>query len=721
MKPIVIVILVFSQFMAFGNEIDSLKNLLSKKNQQANIYNQLAELYISDQTIESKKYADLALKKSLIEHDKFQEGRAYINIGDYYYYNSKYDSSLISYEKSLTLLKPINDNKSIASAYSNIGSIHFTKGNYKKAILNFKEAALFQSKTNDLQETAIIFNNIATVYYYTDDYDNSLTYYQKSLELKKRENDKSSIAKGLNNIANVYENIGDYEKAIDYYYQAIAFCDETNNYSLKATTLNNIAGVYKNWNQYDKALELYKEALTIKLNNKDRDGEANILNNIGVTYRLKGDLLLAEKNFEKAMAIFMTIGNLERLAKTYSNLGKVNEDNLKLVEALNYYHNALEINDSIQSPKGMALGNLDLARVYLLNNKINKAEFHINACHKIIQLHHIKSLQMDFYKLQSDFYTKKGDHKKAFDYFIKYSIIKDSIFTIEKHNTLNELNSKYETNKKNNEIEILKVKEEKQKTELLAKEQERTLWIGLSLLTTIFGLISIYFFWNKKQLSDQLKKKNKVIKSSLKEKEVLLREIHHRVKNNLQIITSLLNMQSRFLNDEKSKEIVNESKNRIKSMSLIHQKLYQEKELTGIETTTYFSELIDSIMQSYGINNENTTIKINVDSLLLDVDTAIPLGLIINELVSNAFKHGITDNSGEFIFKFLYNDNELHVVIKDNGKGIPPHIDIDKSKTYGMKLIKSLSKKLRASIEFKNNKGLEITMKISKFKLSKHS
>lgn len=297
--------------------------------------------------------------------------------------------------------------------------------------------------------------------------------------------------------------------------------------------------------------------------------------------------------------------------------------------------------------------------------------------------------------------------------------MKDSLFTIEKHQKLNEINTKYETEKKNKEIEILKIKEEKQSVEIKAKQQERNLWLTISLLAFTFLAISIYFFWNKKKLSDQLKIKNTVIKESLNEKEVLLKEIHHRVKNNLQIITSLLNMQSRYLNDDKSKEIVNESKNRIKSMSLIHQKLYQQKNITGVETKIYFTELIEELLLSYGIDSESN-IKLEIDNLILDVDTAIPLGLIINELVSNAFKHGFENGKGSFSFIFLkVNEKELFVEVKDNGKGIPDDYDISTSKSYGVKLIYSLSKKLKAEVNFINDKGLTVTMRILKFKISK--
>lgn len=204
----------------------------------------------------------------------------------------------------------------------------------------------------------------------------------------------------------------------------------------------------------------------------------------------------------------------------------------------------------------------------------------------------------------------------------------------------------------------------------------------------------------------------------LNEKDILLREIHHRVKNNLQIISSLLNMQSKYLSDEKTKAIVTDSQNRIKSMSLIHQKLYQEENLTGIDTNLYFTELIDSLSLSYGLDKKALSFVIEIEPLFLDVDTLIPLGLIVNEVITNAFKYGVDKNNGAFTFIFRKVNEELDLFVKDNGQGIHKDFEPKKSKSYGMKLIHSLGKKLKADIHFKNNQGLEISMIIHKFKIA---
>ena len=714
MKHIYLVLLLVTVFIGFGQNIDSLKSALLIVDDKSDIYNKLSEAYkASSELIFTKQYADSAIKYSVKHNNLLQKANGYINLGDYHYYTSSFDSSIYFYKLSIPIYQKLNNSENLASAYSNIGAVYYSKGSYNKAIKSFNKSAKYQKLIKNNKELAIILNNIATVYYITDKYSKAIDFYGQSLQLKKESKDNISIAKGLNNIANVYGIIGDYKKSINLYFNAIKYCDKSNDKILKATTLNNIAGVYKDWKQYDKALELYNRAFIEKNAINDIDGKANILNNIGIVYKLNKDFDKAEKNFIESKEIFEQIGNKKRLAIVNSNLGSIKEQKNDFKTAIELYLHSTKINKEINIPKNLALDYLSLSRVYLKIKDISKSEVYINKCNHLSNTLELNSIKVELYKLWSELYMKKGNYKKSLEYYISYSAIKDSIFTTEKHKILNEINTKYETEKKNQEIGLLHSKNKNQILEIRTKRQERNLWIGISILAIIFASISVYFFINKKKLSEKLAK-------TLGEKDVLLREIHHRVKNNLQIISSLLNMQSRFLDDDKSKEIVAESQNRIKSMSLIHQKLYQEENLTGIETRNYFTELIDSLCLSYGIDNTIVKMEIDIENLLLDVDTAIPLGLILNEIISNAFKYGVDTETGVFRFSFKkISDTELLIKVKDNGTGIPKNFDIKKSKSYGMKLIQSLSKKLKAETEFINNNGLEITMKILKFKIAK--
>lgn len=248
--------------------------------------------------------------------------------------------------------------------------------------------------------------------------------------------------------------------------------------------------------------------------------------------------------------------------------------------------------------------------------------------------------------------------------------------------------------------------------------KEFTLWNGnkkwLELKKSLFKS-SIGYNYIILLVSDVTeKKKNEIeILYSLKEKEVLLKEIHHRVKNNLQIISSLLSLQSSYLPDQASQEIFIESQNRIKSMSLIHEKLYQTSDLSSISLGDYVEELINYLIVTYENRSTLLSYELNSDDIILHIDTAIPLGIIFNELITNSIKHGYNHQLEGKIQITINKDTSNIISIKysDDGTGMKDDIDIHKTKTLGLSLIVNLVEQLNGNLEFKNiNPGLEYSI-----------
>ncbi len=200
------------------------------------------------------------------------------------------------------------------------------------------------------------------------------------------------------------------------------------------------------------------------------------------------------------------------------------------------------------------------------------------------------------------------------------------------------------------------------------------------------------------------------LKVSLVEKEVLLREINHRVKNNLQVVSSILNLQSDYVKDKKTIEILNECRNRIFSMSLVHEKLCQTNNLALIDYKIYLKDLLSNIIYTYNLNKSNISINLEIESVFFSIDIAIPCGMIINELVSNAVKYAFPDNKeGKIDVKIEKIENkEWMLTISDNGVGFAEKFDKDKSETLGLKLVDSLIEQINGSIEYKTNKGLKV-------------
>lgn len=233
----------------------------------------------------------------------------------------------------------------------------------------------------------------------------------------------------------------------------------------------------------------------------------------------------------------------------------------------------------------------------------------------------------------------------------------------------------------------------------------RWLWARLFPVRNFEG--AIYRFAGIAEDITERKQTEHQIQASLKEKEVLLQEIHHRVKNNLQVISSLLNLQSGYIKDQQAIKSFKESQNRIKSMALIHENLYQVNNLSQINFAEYVQQLVVNLFRVYGVNSAVISLRVDVEDVLLGVDTATSCGLIINELASNSIKHAFpSGKSGEIcilLIRVPNQENKLLLTVRDNGVGFPKTIDIRKPESLGLQLVNTLAAQMKGTVELNCN------------------
>jgi len=208
------------------------------------------------------------------------------------------------------------------------------------------------------------------------------------------------------------------------------------------------------------------------------------------------------------------------------------------------------------------------------------------------------------------------------------------------------------------------------------------------------------------------KRSEEQIKASLREKEVLLKEIHHRVKNNMQVICSLLSLQSRYIKDNEALEFFEESQNRVKSMAIVHEQMYQSGELARIDIASYVRSLTTHLFAEYGVILAAINLDIEIKDVLLDVNTAIPCGLIINELVTNSLKHAFPDGrSGEIKITMHYiKQNQIELIVSDTGIGFPADLDFQNTDSLGLQIVCWLVDQLDGTIELDRAGGTEFTI-----------
>ncbi len=205
-------------------------------------------------------------------------------------------------------------------------------------------------------------------------------------------------------------------------------------------------------------------------------------------------------------------------------------------------------------------------------------------------------------------------------------------------------------------------------------------------------------------ITEQIKFEHE-LSASLKEKEILLKEIHHRVKNNMQVISSLLSLQSKTIPDRHTQEIFDESRNRIRSMALIHEKLYQSKNLFNIDFHSYVTDLLNNLMISYELKGKNISTKVDIKGISFDINSAISLGLVINELASNSYKHAFKDrNSGEIFVSINRTDGSYELVVRDNGTGLP-ETNYRDGDSLGLQLVETIIEQLDGTLEMRNENG----------------
>jgi len=503
----------------------------------------------------------------------------------------------------------------------------------------------------------------------------------------------------------------EYDEAIEYLVRAVTYFETAEDNNTKASVFNNLSTCYQVTGDMDKSINFSLKALLIFESLNDTTWIANVNSNLGLLY-LKG-----EKLDEAETHLNIAIPLLAKLDKNVShgiallNRGNLNVGQGKYPDAIADYEKSMRLIPEKVIPLAHAAAKAGIGNAY---NALNRNQLAIKYLKQSLKeataIDHKEQMQ-EANKELSAVYEKTGNFRQALLYDRAYNVIKDEVTTAEREQKVVDIMTQYETAKKEQEIIKLNATNELNATKLKAKNRQV---IGL----LVGGLLLLGFLVYVYQLNARIKDQHRVISKTLNEKDTLLREIHHRVKNNLQVISSLLALQSKYIKDDTAIDALQSGQDRVQSMALIHQDLYQADNLKGVDTELYLEQLIENLFETYKINEEDIRLETEIDSILLDVDTMIPLGLVVNELISNTLKHAFPKNTDGIVSVKLKDEGEtLFLNVSDNGQGLED-IDILKQKSFGYSLVESFSHKLDADIETTSVDGLSITLRIKRFKRS---
>lgn len=490
-------------------------------------------------------------------------------------------------------------------------------------------------------------------------------------------------------------------EALNYFLEADSLLQTGGSEELKLKNMVHIAMIYMRFHQFEESIELFYKVEKAYLEGKN----VNILNvydNLVNALHLLNRLDEAEMYLDKGLVMAREKGDSLTVAYNYIFRGNIQETRNNYALSKKHFETAIEIIEHTDDKR--MLNETKASFIGMLNRGKLVGEEHLTMINDVIDYYLSKDIKGITYVwgiyFKAHTLYNLGHYKEAADELMLY----DSLNTI-----LNDENHKNESLNQQAQYKTQLYKQEAELQAQIAKTNEEeskrknAIILGISIITLLiliaFSLL-YYLFLKLKESGKKINEQNKILESKDIEKTVLLKELHHRVKNNLQIVSSLLYLQSYSVTDSIAKKAFKDGQNRIDAMAMIHKYLYTNEEHTKVDIKSFLNRLVESIAYSYGFNKEKITISINVDSVPVDVDIAIPLGLISNELVSNVFKHAFTDIAKPTLRVSLKMGENLVLEISDNGSGLPNTAQLLESKTFGIELVHSLTKQLKAEIEY---------------------
>jgi len=582
------------------------------------------------------------------------------------------------FQKALILFKQTHNLEQEAQVRTHHGRFLYTIGNADLAEKELLQALDIRNQTGSKEVTGINLL-LSTIWRYRGSYEKALSYAIKSVDNVERNNDTALADWAYGELALVYDELGRAEESSKWYRKALDKRIEQ-----KA-----------HWENIFRT-EGFLIRQLIKLN-KSRIALA-LTDSLATVYP-PGTL------FEKALIS-------QNYACCFDALKQYTEAEKYFLAVIKYYNEIPSLNKEISY-----IARIDIGRFYVQHRQFKKAAVYLDTV-----LAHIKDNrlpdQKELFQLLFTTDSTLGNYANAIRDLQQYQVLNDSIFNDKKSKQIEELTIQYETEKKEQSIRLLENEKRLQQSKLTDVQNTKSWILGVAILLIIItGLLVNYarlkILTNKKlQVQQkQIEKKNDSLHRLVEEKEWLVKEIHHRVKNNFHIVMGLLRTQSAYLQSEEAIQAVAESQQRIQAMSLVHQKLYQSDNLSAINMADYIHELVDSLKDSLH-NSQRIKFHLDIDPVKMSVSYSIPIGLILNEAITNSLKHGFRDQQEGNITITLKSQPQNHFLlsVKDNGVGLPASFNSENQASMGMRLMRGLSEDIDATFQVNNNGGTTIVL-----------
>lgn len=608
--------------------------------------------------------------------------------------------------------------------------IYAKHGRYQDAAIRLGYIREHHRRNGQRRLEADVLMDIGTYYSRSSRLDLALTNLEEALGLYRTLSDKEGIIDCLNQIGVIHKELNNYSEAITMYHEAYEIARRNGKAKKMAATCVNLGVVLKNQQKYAEAINYYHKAEEIFLIENDNNGLADIYNNLGTVYRNQKNYKAALRNFEKAIHHRTLSGKLDRLSYTYNNLGIVYTEQNDFNKAKEFLTKAEKEKLKYHDYKSLASTYINFSEVYLAQKNTDQYYHYAQMAEKYARMFGQFELVRVVKLNNSQFEAATGNYKGAYEELSELYLDIDTLDLQSQKVLTTVLQAKFSDRQKSTEISQLSESNSllEREKKALEREKNRTLSLIYILLFVLLFLvfILILLFKNQKALrinQQELRKTNdELIKTtlSIEEKETLLKEIHHRVKNNLQIIKSLIRLQKDTIEDERMDAILLEFEQRVASMALVHESLYRSKDLASVNVREYFESLVRDLVEAYNLDKSIIT-KLDIYNGSLGIDTLIPLGLLTNEIISNALKYAFTGRENGIITVDLkkISEEELVLIIGDDGIGFDFELERDTSNTLGTELIVALVEQLDGEYTFTSDKGSNFSIRFKSQELNK--
>lgn len=686
--------------MAQPSRIDSLGRLIagaSDNNEKARLLILRSKAYPTTET--EKPLADAQQALAAYQQTKKGEGQvdAWLQLSVIYSRQNKYGLALAFDSTALSLSGQLSYKKGMALSLSQMGRNQQQLGNLKAAEENCLHALQLLREAGMESETADVHSRLGVIYRRLSEIKKSLYHYDEGIAVAQKYNSDITLGVLYMNKANSLNEAARYDEAIEMHLRSIRIKERIKDERGLMQSYNNIALVYMRTQEYATSAGFFRDAnqLAKKFNNKTTLGYNYVnLATLAISLRRKDSVPYF---YEQALAAFTETGEQPGLGLVFHNYGNFLLEENKLEQSETMLRRALEVRRNTKSGYDVASTMNVLGS--LMTKKGNLKESESLLLESLVLLKGENSnRQQDAYKYLSEHYKAAGNYEEAYKYQADYISMRDTLAGKDEVANMLKAQARYEVEKKDAQL-LLEKKEKELQVALVSKKNQQLVFLLVALALAV--LLSFVYFLNyrsKKQHATALELKNNQI-------ETLIRELHHRVKNNLQVVSGLLALQSGRLEDDKARQAMEEGRTRVDAMAMIHQKLYMDKDLAAVDIREYLENLSLSLASSFGYDRRHIETNVALPGQSLDIDTAIPIGLIVNELVTNAFKHAFKDTLAPKINVSLEKTKEgtMTLIVADNGGGV--EATADTSRSFGMKLVHTLVEQLNGTLQLQHDKG----------------